>query len=72
MVKLLQMTPTPICFGRFQDFDFATAVLHNMRQLCNDLDKRYFKFDGVDGSEYWFPAPLAQYDGTRRRLHSPQ
>ena len=45
---------------------FATAILHNMCQLCNDLDNSYF--DGTDGSipghkTFGFPVtPLAAYE----------
>jgi hypothetical protein len=40
---------------------FATAVLHNMCTICNDLDPSYF--DGSDGSAAGFPAsPLSVYD----------
>jgi hypothetical protein len=40
---------------------FATAILHNMCTLCNDLDHSYF--DGSDGSAAGFsPSPLSVYD----------
>jgi hypothetical protein len=40
---------------------YATAVLHNICTLCNDLDPSYF--DGSDGAAACFPAlPLSIYD----------
>ncbi len=40
---------------------FATAVLHNICTLCNDLEDFYF--DGTDGSSFGFPAsPLSLYN----------
>jgi hypothetical protein len=40
---------------------FASAVLHNMCTLCNDIDDSYF--DGSDGKAFGFPeAPLSAYE----------
>ena len=55
---------TPLCFSNkcSQRIIFATAVLHNICTLVNDLDESFY-FDGTDhSSELGFPpSPLALY-----------
>jgi hypothetical protein len=39
----------------------ATAVLHNICTMCNDLERFYF--DGTDGSRFEFPpSPISIYN----------
>jgi hypothetical protein len=61
-------TPLHSTYEHTKTIIVATAILHNMCQLCNDLDNSYF--DGTDGSipghtTFGFPvSPLASYEAT--------